>query len=91
MSFSVLLGVLKKKYKMSEKKLNPLILFYFCEKRKNVGIMKKYHVLIFLLKKRKEYFFVVFFFVKIVLEIVRKKNLSMMRVIYQAANVTKAW
>jgi hypothetical protein len=53
--------------------LNPLILF-FCEKRKSVGIMKKYRVLIFLLKKRKVFFYGVLFREHSFRDIVREKK-----------------
>jgi hypothetical protein len=50
MSFSVLLGALKKKTKRVKKIKSPYFV-YFCGKRKCRN-NKKYHVLIFLLKKK---------------------------------------
>jgi hypothetical protein len=68
-------------------------------RKKSVGIMKKISCVDFLLKKRekkrKECFFCgVFFREDNFRDIVREKkkvNLSMLRAMYQATNITKAW
>jgi hypothetical protein len=64
----VLLGALKIK-------LNLLILFFFVRKEKRVGIMKKYHVLIFVKKKREKKEKSVFFCEDSFRDIVREKKL----------------
>jgi hypothetical protein len=54
MSFSVLLGALKKKHKKMSKKIESPYFVFFCEKRKSIGIMKKISCVDFLLKKEKK-------------------------------------
>jgi hypothetical protein len=85
MSFFCVVGSIEKK--MSEK--NWILLF--CEKRKSVGIMKKLSCVDFLLKK--SVFCGVLFREDSFRDIIRekRKKMSMMRAMYQAANVIKAW
>jgi hypothetical protein len=68
-------------------------------RKKSIRIIKKYYVLIFCSKKRREKKKLVSFFCGVIFgedsfrDIVREKkeNLSMMRGMYQAANVIKVW
>jgi hypothetical protein len=75
MSFFVLLWALKIKIKiMSEKNWIPLFCFFFVRK-KSVGIMKKYHVLIFYLtNQEKSVFLRCFFRENSFRDIIRKKE-----------------
>jgi hypothetical protein len=79
------------------KKIKSPYLILFREKRKIITIMKKNSCVDFFVKKeeKKKSIFLcgVLFREDSFRDIVRKKkeNLSMMRAIYQAANVTKAW
>jgi hypothetical protein len=84
--FSVLLGVLKKN---EWKKLNPLILWEKIKCRDNEKI-----IMCWFFVKKKECYLWCFFREDSFRDIIRGKkreNLSMIRAIYQAANVIKAW